>query len=140
MHSKFPIIHIIFVSFLYTIDIIINLFFIMNILKWTNEFLKFIQLLFTILFSFFILHFKMHRHHLFSLILVAVSSIIISLMKYNHQVDFIFIIGMVFFYSIYSLYEVNEKYILYKSTLSEYSLLFFEGVFQLIFGVICLII
>lgn len=139
-NSKFPIIHIIFVSFLYTIDIIINLFFIMNILKWTNEFLKFIQLLFTILFSFFILHFKMHRHHLFSLILVAVSSIIISLMKYNHQVDFIFIIGMVLFYGIYSLYEVNEKYILYKSTLSEYSLLFFEGVFQLIFGVICLII
>ena len=41
---------------------------------------------------------------------------------------------MILYYSIYSLYEVNEKYILNKSTLSEYSLLFVEGVFLLIFG------
>ena len=134
-NSKFPIIHILFISFTYTVNIIINIFFIMNSqMKWTTAILKFIQLLLTILFSFIILHFKMHRHHLFSLILVAVSSVVISVMKYNHQIDFIFIIGMILYYSIYSLYEVNEKYILNKSTLSEYSLLFVEGVFLLIFG------
>ena len=111
-NSKFPIIHILFISFTYTVNIIINIFFIMNSqMKWTTAILKFIQLLLTILFSFIILHFKMHRHHLFSLILVAVSSVVISVMKYNHQIDFIFIIGMIklHIFIIWSKWEVYFK-------------------------------
>ena len=139
--DSFPIIPILSVTFFYFCCIIVTMF--QGDLDWFGETSKFIQLICTIILSFFILHIKVHRHNYFSVALVALSCFSISFIKSTikgNQFDLINFFWTFVYYFLYSVYEVNEKYIMNKSTISPYSLLFFEGIFLFLFGIILLII
>ena len=142
-NDKIPLINIIFSSICYFLYILIQvqMFFFFGFFKnWFNEISKFLQLVFTIILSYLILHIKVYRHNYLSIFFVAISSFIIAIFKYSSSDKNIYIVGFFLVFFFYSAYEISEKYILNKSYISPYLMLFVEGIFLFVYGIISLTI
>ena len=107
---------------------------------WLNELSKCIQVIISALLCYLVFHIKVYRHNYFSFFNLLLFAGILGLINYNGIFEAYSLIGNVFISLLYSIYEVIEKYIMNKTYLSPYTLLFFEGLILMIISCIILII
>ena len=139
--TSFPIFLFFILCLCYIIFQSMIIFFISQVpLDWTIEITKTFHVLSTALLSFIILHIKVYRHNYFSIFLLLICSIIIAVWKYSGVFEYNVFLASIIAYFIYGLIEVIEKYIMNKTYMSPYTLLFFEGCFNTLSGIIMLII
>ena len=139
--NSYPFLHFIFATVFYFFSsLLVNEFQSQNTMSWFITGAKLIEILIVIFFSFLILHLKIHRHHLLGISIFAICTIFLCLIDATMDFD-IKLFFLLFIYSIlYSLYQITEKYILNRTRISPYSLLFFEGLFLFFINIIIIII
>ena len=136
--NSYPFLHFIFATVFYFFSsLLVNEFQSQNTMSWFITGAKLIEILIVIFFSFLILHLKIHRHHLLGISIFAICTIFLCLIDATMDFD-IKLFFLLFIYSIlYSLYQITEKYILNRTRISPYSLLFFEGLFLFFIIMFC---
>lgn len=139
--NSYPFLHFIFATVFYFFSsLLVKEFQSQNTMSWFITGAKLIEILIVIFFSFLILHLKIHRHHLLGISIFAICTIFLCLIDATMDFD-IKLFFLLFIYSIlYSLYQITEKYILNRTRISPYSLLFFEGLFLFFINIIIIII
>ena len=96
-----------------------------------------LDILFTLIFYYLLFKIKLYKHHYLSIILIILSGIILDLILGNLQSDankslLLFLLSL-FREIIFSLNIVINKYLFEKKFCSTYEIIFFNGVFGLIY-------
>ena len=101
-------------------------------------------IIFVPLFSYFILHKKLYRHHLFALILALIGIFILNfcrfLLGFSTIADYLFHILNILFSSFFALALVLIKYLMIKYIISAYNFLFYDGIFCIINSLILVLL
>ena len=97
------------------------------------------------LFSYKILQIKLYKHHyicIFVIIIIGISFNIIAekFNKENFMDNYPYYLSFLVTEIIFSLVNVMYKYLIHKKYIKSYEILFFQGIFELVLGVITLII
>ena len=139
--SSYPFLHFIFATVFYFFSsFFLNEFQSQNTMTWFTTGSKLIEILLVLFFSFLILHSKIHRHHLLGISIFAICTIFICFLDAKMDFDITIVALLVLYSMLYSLYQITEKYILNKTRISPYSLLFFEGFFLFSINIILIIV
>ena len=101
--------------------------------------------LFLSLFSYKILKYKLFKHHYLSIIIISISFLIPLIINFFSKKDgliknLIFWLVEIVSTALYSLELTIDKYLIFSKYINSYEILFFQGIIELILGVILLII
>ena len=96
------------------------------------------------LFSYKILNYKLYKHHYLSIIIISTSSLLLAIIQLYESEDkpkYIFscLMGIIAV-ALYSLELTFDKYLIFSKYIKSYEILVFQGVIELILGIISLII
>ena len=100
--------------------------------------------MFLSLFSYKILNYKLYKHHYLCIIIISILNFIIIfievLLGENKLNNFLFFLKAIPVAALYSLELAFDKYLIFSKYINSYEILFFQGIIELILGVISLII
>ena len=98
-------------------------------------------IIFVPIFSFFILHKKLYKHHIFALILALIGSFILNFcrfpLNFAKKEDYPFHLIYIVFASFFSLSLVLIKFLFIKYLISPYNFLLYDGIFCIVNSLIC---
>ena len=115
---------------------IINYFVTVKIFSW-----YILDIILITLFSFLILKAPVYKHQYLSIIIIVVAGIILNSIHHEFdEVGFKDILVNIFGDSVYSLMIVLKRYVMVNLFCSAYEIVFYEGVFSLVFFSVLLII
>ena len=97
------------------------------------------------LFSYKILRYKLFKHHYLSIIIISISFLIglimIFILEKNKIIDFLILAALcIVSTTLYSLELTIDKYLIFSKYINSFEILFFQGIIELIIGVISLTI
>ena len=130
------------VSFIDFIVIFINLVLGISLILLNS---MFFGILFLSLFSYKILKYKLYKHHYLSIIIILISFLIAIITYFYHSkaepIDYLIVslLGIIDT-ALYSLELTIDKYLIFSKYINSFEILFFQGIIELILGVISLTI
>ena len=97
------------------------------------------------IFSYKLLQIKLYRHHFLCIIIIIIEGLSFNFItrkfnKVNAEKNYLHYISFLITEILFSFVNVMYKYLIYKKYIKSYEILFFQGIAQIIFGIISLTI
>ena len=129
----------------------------LNMIFASESYYYLISILFLSIFSYKILKYNLYKHHYLGIIIMVVNSIVVIILAYFNSKDNLYnnksnifndfrkyyLYGLLISITsttLHNLGYVIDKYLIFKKYILSYEILFFEGIIELAFSIIALII